>query len=407
MKRIIASLLCLSLLLVGCTRSETKQNVSGGDASAAQKALNVEQEYAQKNFKSLDDENLLRYVEDLVYRETITSLNNDGYFVENVSAVYISKEYLEEVAFNSQSNIYFGYTLAELDELFQGSRYIFTLGEDGNTTVQELQVVDDTSTNTILKNVAIGTGVVLVCVTVSAVSAGAGAPAVAMIFAASAKTGAIMALSSGAMGGISAGIITGIKTGDFKEAAKSAALAGSEGFKWGAISGAVSGGAAQGAKYAKAMQALKGQELVGFTKQQAAAIQMKSGYPVDVIKQLIKPEQYEILKNGGLKPVSVNGKTALVRDIDLKFKDEFGRTNLERMRKGLAALDPATGKAYQLHHIGQKADSTLAILTEAEHMKGGNNGIWHELGKATEVHGPGSTWDAQREAFWKAISNNY
>ena len=53
------------------------------------------------------------------------------------------EEYLDEVAFNSQSNVYFGYTLAELDEVFQGTRYIFTLGDDGNTTVRELQAIDD------------------------------------------------------------------------------------------------------------------------------------------------------------------------------------------------------------------------------------------------------------------------
>lgn len=95
-----------------------------------------------------------------------------------MSAVYISKEYLEEAASISQSNVYFGYTIAELDEIFQGTRYIFTLGDDGTTAVQELQVVDDHTAETMLRNIAIGTGVILVCVTVSVVSAGAGAPAV-------------------------------------------------------------------------------------------------------------------------------------------------------------------------------------------------------------------------------------
>ena len=55
---------------------------------------------------------------------------------------------------------------------------------------------------------------------------------------------------------------------------------------------------------------------------------------------------------------------------------------------------------YELHHIGQKADSTLAILTKAEHMQGGNNKIWHEFGKASEAHAPGNTWDKQRAEFW-------
>lgn len=96
-----------------------------------------------------------------------------------------------------------------------------------------------------LKNVAIGTGVILVCVTVSLVTGGLGAPAVSMIFAASAKTGTVMALSGGAMGGISAGIVTGVQTGDMEQALKAAALAGSEGYKWGAITGVISGGASE------------------------------------------------------------------------------------------------------------------------------------------------------------------
>ena len=74
------------------------------------------------------------------------------------------------------------------------------------------------------------------------------------------------------------------------------------------------------------------------------------------------------------------------------------------MQQGLPALDPATGSSYQLHHVGQRIDSTLAILTRAEHMQGGNNTIWHELGEATQVHGPGNTWDTQRQAFWKALA---
>ena len=66
-------------------------------------------------------------------------------------------------------------------------------------------------------------------------------------------------------------------------------------------------------------------------------------------------------------------------------------------------LDPS-GTAYELHHIGQQTDSTLAILTKAEHMQGGNNKIWHVLGEASEVHGAGNTWDIQRQQFWKQLA---
>lgn len=410
MKRIIALFLSFALLLSGCAKtqlhSQPPEELQPSETTKNPAVLQPNEivwQEAEPEHSELDSSELLYYVEDLVYRETVGSLNSDEYFVENVSAVYISKEYLEEVAFNSQSNVYFGFTLAELDELFQGSRYIFTLGDDGQTTILELQEIEDTSTETMLKNVVIGTGVILVCVTVSTVTAGAGAPAVSLIFAASAKTGTIMALSSAGFGGFTAGVVRGIETGDFGEAMEAAALASSEGFKWGAISGVISGGISETVKYTQSMQALKGTQLNGLTTQQAAAIQMESGYPVDVIKQFSNIKQYNICKSAGLSPQMVNGNTALIRNIDLNFVDDMGRTNLQRMQHGLAALDP-TGVPYELHHIGQHADSTLAILTKTEHMQDGNNKIWHILGEATEVHGAGNTWDTQRQQFWKAIA---
>ena len=346
------------------------------------------------DFTGLDDPTLLRYVQDNIYTGLIGQLNSDDYFVENVSAVYISNEYLEELAFNSQSNVFFGYSLEELDEEFQGTRYVFTLTNNGETGVEPFEAYDDTYEQ-VIKNVAIGTGVILVCVTVSVVSAGAGAPAMSMIFAASAKTGTIFALSSGGISGVASGVVKGIETGDLDEAIKAGTRAGSEGFKWGAISGVISGGAAKAV-------ALKGATLNGLTMNEAAAIQKESGYPLDVIKGFASMDQYEICKEAGLATHRVNGKLALVRDIDLDFVDEFGRTNLDRMQQGLAALDPETGLSYQLHHIGQKMDSTLAILTETEHMQNGNNLIWHLWEGKSQIDR--IVFDSQRKEFWKATA---
>ena len=74
-------------------------------------------------------------------------------------------------------------------------------------------------------------------------SAGVGAPAaVSMVFATSAKTGATVALSSGALSTAGAAIVTGIETKNVEETLKEAALVGSESFKWGAIAGVVTGG---------------------------------------------------------------------------------------------------------------------------------------------------------------------
>lgn len=400
MKRLIALLLSIIMALTGCGQVQPQKAANDQTelptVSAENNTMSTELivKEAEPQFTSLDDEQFLVHVEDLVYREAVAAFDSEEYFVENVSAVYISKEYLDEVAFNSLSNIYFGYTLAELDEIFQGTKYIFTLSESGATTVQELQEIEDVSTETMLKNVAIGTGVILVCVTVSVVSAGVGAPAVSMIFAASATTAKTFAISSAAFGGISAGVVRGIETGDFNEALEAAAMGATEGFKWGAISGAIVGGASQGySLYGAAKQ-------TNFTMNQYAQIQQETGYPLDVIKQFHTMDEYQAFRNANLKPAVVGNKTALIKtDIDLTRVDAKGRTNLERMKQGLAPQD-SNGISYELHHVGQKKEGTLAIMSQAEH----DNPAIHGFLQKTEAHAAGTNWDAERQAFWKAFA---
>ena len=398
MKRLIALCLSIVMVLTGCGQSQPQTDEPNNAPTPIEVTEPITTPFMWEDvvpqYASLDDAELLAHVEDLVYRDTVASLNTDKYIVENVSAIYISKEYLEEIAFNSQSNIYFGYTLAELDEMFHGAKYIFTLGDDGTTTVQELQVIEDISTETMLKNVAIGTGVILVCVTVSVVTAGAGAPAVSMIFAASAKTATAFAASSAAFGGISAGVVKGIQTGDFNEAIDAAAMGASEGFKWGAISGAVVGGG-------KEAFLLKAGTKGGLSMNQVAIIQNESQYPVEVIARFNSMEQYEICKSAGLTAKMVNGKTALVRQIDLNYVDELtGKTNLQLMQEGYAPYDP-TGQKYQLHHIGQRNDSPLAILTQAEHTGNGNDTIWHILTEGFDNPSKQPSWTKIKQEFWQ------
>ena len=78
------------------------------------------------DFNGLSDPRLLSYVESTVCADVSRTLGNN-YRVENVSTLYISKEYIEELTYNSQTNVFFGYSLAELDAQFQGTRYVFTL----------------------------------------------------------------------------------------------------------------------------------------------------------------------------------------------------------------------------------------------------------------------------------------
>lgn len=380
MKRLISLILAIVLVFSMC----------GQVFASSEAEANVPE------FSSLKDPDLLRYVEDDLYANLVADIDSDEYFIENISAVYVSKEYLEELAYNSMANVFFGYTLEELDEQFQGTKYAFTLGADGTTIVQPFEDYDDTYER-VIRNVAIGTGVILVCVTVSAVTGGLGAPAVSMIFAASAKSGAVFALSSGALSGVVAGAIKGYETKDFNEALKAGALAGSESFKWGAITGAIGGGATEAI-------ALKGATLNGLTMNEAAMIQKESGYPLDVIKEYQNMEQYNVCKDAGIYPEMINGKTALLREIDLNQLDEVGRTNAQRIAENLAPLDPE-GIPYELHHIGQHTDSTLAILTREEHRLGENYSIWHDtVESGTGVHAvlTEAQWASQKQAFWKA-----
>lgn len=435
MKRIIALILSCAICLTACGSAQSTESVSNNtetesvaetqdntsesveeEVSSTEKSETEEQaiasadpafyqdiedqKIADENL-DLSDENLQQYLRDRIYTEAIEEFDSDEYCVENVQTIYYSKEYIEQLAYNSQENLYFGFTQAELDSQFQGKKYVFTLDENtGETTVVEVESYEDHSTEEILKNVAIGTGVILVCVTVS-VATGGTAPAVSMIFALGAKTGTAMALSGGAIGGLSAGLVKGYQTGSFSDAMNVAALGASDGFKWGAIVGALSGGATEAWGLHKATaNRLKMNE--------AAAIQRESKYPLDLISQFKSKAEYEIYRDAGLRTQMVNGKLALVRDIDLNYKsslpDGTEVTNLQRMQKGYAPLDPATGKAYQLHHINQDPNGTLAILKEAEHQ--GNSSILNNP-DIVESKIDRDAFSKIRKDFWTDLGNQF
>lgn len=343
--------------------------------------------------KGLDDKALLSYVEDNIYENLVKELDSEDYFVENVEAIYYPREYIEALASNSQSNLYFGYTSDELNKQFKGTKYVFTLGEDERTVVVPMETLSDDVYVKAMENVIVGSGVILICVTVSVVAAPA-APAVGMIFAASASTGTIFALESGSISFAAAAIAKGYETESFDQAMKAGAEAGAEGFKWGAIIGAVVGGASEGASlYGAAKQ-------TNFTMNQYARIQKESGYPLDVIKEFHTMEEYRVFRDAHLEPRMIGNKSALIKtDIDLTKVDAKGRTNLERMRQGLAPQD-SQGVSYELHHVGQKKDGTLAILSQAEH----DNPAIHGFLERTEAHAAGTNWDAERQAFWKAFA---
>ncbi len=387
MRKFLSLLLSVALLLSGCAFPVVNSDTTTSQQETTQ--VNQPTENITASFTALDDPALLQYAESAVYDELITALDSEAYFIENVSAIYYSKEYMQEVAYNSQANIYFGFALAELDEYFQDTKYVFTLGEDGQTTVQPVKAYENIYEQAI-KNVAIGTGVILLCVTVS-VATYTAAPAVSVIFAMSALDGTTVALSTGVISALVAGIVTGVETKNFDEAMETAVLAGSEGFKWGAFCGVIEGGLTEAI-------ALKGASLNGLTMNQAALIQRESHLPLSFIKSFHSMDEYEVYKNAGLQLSNVNGKLAYTQKIDWSLIDDKGRTNADRIVEGLNPIDNL-GNSFELHHIGQKSDSPLAILTQSQHRDHYST-LHSNTGSAAGKVDHGASWSAQKQQFW-------
>lgn len=245
--KLIALLAAACMLITGCSAptAETSQPSSESSSNTANGgADDAGTDSEQPHYTSLNDPELLQRIEDDVYADLEQRFGNDDYTIEAITSEYISKEYLEEVAYNSKRNVFFGYTLEELDTQFAGTRYVFTLGENGRTTVEAFESYNDAYYKA-LSDVAIGTGVILVCLTISVATAGTGTGALSTVsafFAVSGKTAASVALSSGVIGAATEATIKGIETGDVEKTVEAAALAGVDAFKWGAIIGAVTGG---------------------------------------------------------------------------------------------------------------------------------------------------------------------
>ena len=94
-----------------------------------------------------------------------------------------------------------------------------------------------------------------------------------------------------------------------------------------------------------------------------------------------------------------DGTMALLREIDWNLVDQYGRTNVQRVLDKLAPIGP-DGMPFELHHVGQRADSPLAILTWTEHHKEGFSILhYKEEGKNVAE----SVWKKQKEDFWKNV----
>ena len=135
------------------------------------------------------------------------------------------------------------------------------------------------------------------------------------------------------------------------------------------------------------------------TDEEKQKIKEETGWSDEIIDAISSMEEYEIYKKADLEEKEINGKKCLIRkDIDLEQKDSMGRTNSERMEKGLPPLDK-NGRPIELHHIGQKSDSPLAELTTSEHRGKGNDTVLHDKKKESEIDR--DKFAEERSEHWK------
>ncbi|MGM9597335.1 MAG: HNH endonuclease [Eubacteriales bacterium] len=251
MKRIVAVLLCVTLLCTGCAKINTQQteNEKTYDSVSVTNSDTIIMNEPDQQIDLSDENSLSCYVENTVYTELLEKLDPESFFIENVSATYISDEYLKELEYNSRTNIFFGYSLYDLNSMYQGTRYVFTLDESGQTAVEELVEIKDDTYDKVIKNIAIGTGIIMVWTTVAVITKNPAASTTAtktikFLFTISsngAKEAALWALKTSFVGGTVATIVEAIKTGDLSESIKAGITGASEGFKVGAIFGTING----------------------------------------------------------------------------------------------------------------------------------------------------------------------
>lgn len=122
----------------------------------------------------------------------------------------------------------------------------------------------------------------------------------------------------------------------------------------------------------------------GLSKETRSSIMSTMGWSSKMVDAIGSELEYNIYKRAKLRERLVNGKECLVTKINWNQIDQYGRTNRERGKLGLAPLDDK-GNPFELHHIGQKDDSPLAELTMIEHRGKENDSILHDKSKETEI----------------------
>ena len=119
----------------------------------------------------------------------------------------------------------------------------------------------------------------------------------------------------------------------------------------------------------------------------------------DVAKYFEQQRQY-----WSNEPIQFNGNKVYQRNdlFDINFVDSKGRTNLERMKKGLAPIGN-DGQPVNLHHMTQKQDGPIAEMSQSFHK--GNHRIIHVNDNSIPTGIDRNQFNKWRSQYWKNRAN--
>jgi hypothetical protein len=212
-------------------------------------AYEFSEQYPNFSASTLNNEAIINELEFQLINELE---KNPNVVVDSIENSYISQEQIDEMVYNSKENEYFGYKISDLNKQFGDVKYVFTVENGKTDPIPFEESKQDEITNTIIKNVAVGSGVIVLCATISIFTAGVGTSVavstanVIFTFAAkSAASGAALGIASGGIFSGASEAITQSISGqelDWSKVGTATAIGASEGYKWGAIVGSVTGG---------------------------------------------------------------------------------------------------------------------------------------------------------------------
>lgn len=142
-------------------------------------------------------------------------------------------------------------------------------------------------------------------------------------------------------------------------------------------------------------------------------VKRQTGWSDEIVNAIRSEAEARIYMDAGLKDMVVNGRHALVQPdinpdylmpewlIRINGENWRGWSNSDLMGEGYPPHD-RNGDPYELHHIGQLADSPLAELTWEQHHDKGNYAVLHTLDDYSDIDR--GVFEREKASHWMARS---